>query len=74
MEMLTGDGEYWETYDAHIAFYKYGVEAIWFMFAVLKELSGFIYPISAVRGKKSKKFIEYSRKCSISVVDFKLYW
>lgn len=52
MEMLTGDREYWETYDGHIAFYKYGVKAVWFMFAVLKELSGFIYPISAVRGKK----------------------
>lgn len=74
MEMLTGDREYWETYDGHIAFYKYGVKAVWFMFAVLKELSGFIYPISAVRGEKSKKFIEYSRKYSISIVDFKLYW
>lgn len=45
MEMLKGDREYWETYDGHIAFYKYGLKAIWFMFAVLKELSGFIYPI-----------------------------
>lgn len=52
------------------AFYKYGVKAIRFMFAVLKELSGFI---PAVGGKKSKKFIEYSKKCSISFAYFKLY-
>lgn len=49
MEMLEDNREYWETYDSHIAFYKYGVKAIWFMFAVLKELSGFIYPICAVK-------------------------
>lgn len=29
------------------------------MFAVLKELSDFIYHIPVVRGEKSKKFIEY---------------
>lgn len=74
MEMLKGDREYWETYDGHIAFYKYGVKAIWFVFAVLKELSGFIYPVSAVRGKKSKKCLEDWRKCSFSIADFKLYW
>lgn len=40
------------------------------MCAVLKELSGFI---PTVGGKKSKKFIEYSKKCSISIAYFKLY-
>ena len=36
MNMLKGDRKYWETYDGGIAFYKYGVKTIWFMFAVLK--------------------------------------
>lgn len=36
MKMLKGDKKYRETYDGGIAFYKYGVKALWFMFAVLK--------------------------------------
>lgn len=42
MGTLKDDRKYWETYNGGIAFFKYRVKAIWFMFAVLKELSGFI--------------------------------
>lgn len=77
MNMLKGDRNDWETYGGGIAFYKPGVKAIWLMFAVLKELlqelSIFIYGIPAVTKKKSKKCIEYSRKCCISITYLKLY-
>lgn len=72
MNMLKGDRKYWETYDDGIAFYRYGVKAIWFMFAVLKNWV-VLFILFLQLGKKSKKHIEYSRKCRVSIAYFKLY-
>lgn len=72
MKMLKGDRKYRETYDGGIAFYKYGVKAIWFMFAVLKNWV-VLFILVLQLGKKSKKCIEYSRKCNVSIAYFKLY-
>ena len=72
MKMLKGDSKYRETYDGGIAVCKYRVKAIWFMFAVLQNWV-VLFILFLQLGKKSKKCIEYSRKCSVSIAYLKLY-
>lgn len=62
MKRLKDDRKYWETYDGGIAFYKYGVKAIWFMFAVLKDLNGFL---PAVRKNNPRNLLNTQEKATI---------
>lgn len=68
MGTLKDDRKYWETYNGGIAFFKYKVKAVWFMFAVLKNWVVLFLQLRKIY----KKCIEYSRKWSISIAYFKL--
>lgn len=72
MKVLKGDREYWETYDGHIAFYKYGVKAFDSCLLCLKNWV-VLFILFLQLGGRTTKFIEASRKCSISIARFKLY-